>query len=229
MKIPYDKFKLTVAKNNTSFFKHHIVLSNETVRLRPLKIEDKSAFAKFPADLSIWKYFAIKMRQEQDMNNFIDDAVEQRNLDLRYHFVIEDKKTGEIVGSTAFGNYSPKDNRIEIGWSWVEPSAQGSGINKNVKFSLLNFAFDCLNMERVEFKTDVLNERARAALIKIGATEEGVLRSHTLMPDDRRRDTVYYSILKGEWNTEVKLETFPNYFSDVKILIGSCDSLSNVE
>lgn len=227
MKIAYDKFKLGLAKNNASFFKHDIIFNNELVRLRPLKVEDRSTFAQFPADYAVWKYFAIKMRQAQDMNEYIDDAVQQRNLGLRYHFAIEDQKTGKIVGSTAFGNYSPKDSRIEIGWSWVETLFQGSGINKNAKFSLLNFAFDYLNMERVEFKTDVLNVRARAALIKIGATEEGVLRSHTLMPDDRRRDTVYYSILKDEWDTEIRLKTFSDYSSDVQILMGSCDSICN--
>ena len=218
MKIAYDRFKLALAKNTSSFFKHDIIFNNELVRLRPLKVEDRVAFAQFPSDYAVWKYFAIKMCQAQDMNEYIDDAVQQRKLGLRYHFAIEDQKTEKIVGSTAFGNYSPKDSRIEIGWTWVKTSFQGSGINKNAKFALLNFAFDYLNMERVEFKTDVLNVRARAALIKIGATEEGVLRSHTLMPDDRRRDTVYYSILKDEWETEVQSTTFSDCSSDVQVL-----------
>jgi RimJ/RimL family protein N-acetyltransferase len=130
-----------------------------------------------------------------------------------------------VVGSTAFGNFSPKDNRIEIGWSWIETLSQGTGINKNAKFHLLNFAFDYLNMERVEFKTDVLNVRARAGLIKIGAMEEGVLRSHTLMPDNRRRDTVYYSVLKEEWYTKIRSNNFYNFSSNVVILIESSDSI----
>jgi RimJ/RimL family protein N-acetyltransferase len=221
----YGAFKSVLASGKASFFRYPIILSNNQVKLRPLKIEDKSAFAKFPTYATIWKYFATKMYQEQDMNNFIDEAIEQQKLNLRYHFAIEDQKTGAIVGSTAFGNYSPKDSRIEIGWSWVEPSSQGSGINQNAKFCLLDFAFGCLEMERVEFKTDVFNERARGALNKIGASEEGVLRSHTLMPDGRRRDTVYYSILKDEWE-EVRLKMFNNYTSEITILTGDCDSLS---
>ena len=80
-------------------------------------------------------------------------------------------------------------------------------------------------MERVEFKTDVLNVRARAGLIKIGAMEEGVLRSHTLMPDNRRRDTVYYSVLKEEWYTKIRSNNFYNFSSDVVILIESSDSI----
>lgn len=199
----FTNFKLVLAKNKGSFFEHDIICNNALVRLRPLNAEDMSTFARFPSDYAIWKYFAIKMYQVQDMNDYIDDAIQQRKLGLRYHLAIEDQKTGKTVGSTAFGNYSPKDSRIEIGWSWIETLFQGSGINKNTKFLLLHFAFDYLNMERVEFKTDALNVRAKGGLVKIGATEEGVLRSHTLMPDDRRRDTVYYSILKDEWDTKL--------------------------
>ena len=216
-----NNFKVAVAENKTNFFKYDIILNNEIVRLRPLKIEDMSTFSNFHSDYAIWKYFAIKMRKEQDMEDYINDAVQQRSLGLRYHFVVEDIKTDKVVGSTAFGNFSPKDNRIEIGWSWIETLSQGTGINKNAKFHLLNFAFDYLNMERVEFKTDVLNVRARAGLIKIGATEEGVLRSHTLMPDNRRRDTVYYSVLKEEWYTKIRLNNFHDFSSDVVILMES--------
>jgi N-acetyltransferase len=215
----FTNFKLALAKNNGSFFEHDIICNNALVRLRPLNTEDISTFARFHSDYAIWKYFAIKMHQVQDMNDYIDDAIQQRKLGLRYHFAIEDQKTGKTVGSTAFGNYSPKDSRIEIGWSWIETLFQGSGINKNTKFLLLHFAFDYLNMERVEFKTDALNVRAKGGLVKIGATEEGVLRSHTLMPDDRRRNTVYYSILKDEWDTQLRLNNFSDCSSDVQILI----------
>ena len=131
------------------------------------------------------------------MENYIKEAITQRELNARYHFVIEDIRVGKIVGSSALINYSKEDSRIEIGYSWL-----------NAEFLLLNLAFDHLNIERVEFKTDALNLRARNALIKIGATEEGILRKHTLMPDGRRRDNVYYSILKHEWYNEVKLAIF---------------------
>lgn len=175
-----NNFKAAVAENKTNFFKYDITLNNEIVRLRPLKVEDMPTFSKFHSDHAIWKYFAIKMRKEQDMEEYINDTVQQKSLGLRYHFVVEDIKKNKVVGSTAFGNFSPKDNRIEIGWSWIETLFQGTGINKNAKFHLLNFAFDYLNMERVEFKTDVLNVRARAGLIKIGATERrGITKPHS--------------------------------------------------
>jgi len=91
------------------------------------------------------------------------------------------------------------DKRIEIGWSWLAKKYQGTGINFHAKFSLLSYAFEVLDFERVEIKTDNLNERAKQALRKIGAKEEGVLRSHMQMPLNRRRDSVYFSILKNEW------------------------------
>jgi len=101
---------------------------------------------------------------------------------------------------SSFGNVSVLDSRVEIGWSWIGLDFQGTGVNSEYKRLLLSFAFDKLKFIRVEFKTDVLNVKARRALEKIGAVEEGVLRSHTQMHHNRRRDTIYYSILQEEWN-----------------------------
>jgi RimJ/RimL family protein N-acetyltransferase len=110
-----------------------------------------------------------------------------------------DKRSGKLLGSTGFGNYFPRDQRIEIGWTWLGKAFQGIGINAQMKSLMLQYAFEELEMLRVEFKTDVLNLPARQALLRLGAAEEGVLRSHTLMTQGRRRDTIYYSFLKGEW------------------------------
>ena len=109
-----------------------------------------------------------------------------------------------MIGSTSFGNFSFKDRRVEIGWTWIAKEYQGSGVNNEIKYLMLKYAFETLNFERVEVKTDVLNVKARRALSRIGFKEEGVLRSHTVMTHGRRRDTLYYSILKSEWN-EVKI------------------------
>jgi RimJ/RimL family protein N-acetyltransferase len=114
-------------------------------------------------------------------------------------FVVFDKDEQKICGCTSFGNISFFDKRIEIGWTWLGERFLGTGVNRQAKFALLSFAFDVMKMERVEIKTDNLNERAKTALRKIGAKEEGILRSHMLMQDERRRDSVYFSILKDEW------------------------------
>lgn len=103
------------------------------------------------------------------------------------------------MGSTSFGNYSERDKRIEIGWTWLGKDYQGNGYNVQAKELLLNYCFEVLELERVEAKTDVLNKAARSSLLKSGFTEEGVLRSHTLMTNNRRRDTIYFSVLKSEY------------------------------
>ncbi len=180
-------------------FDQNLILENSVVRLRELTESDTEKLAAIAFEPSIWTYFIHKISHQGDLKSYIDEALLQRKLGLRYTFVIEDVNSKTIVGSTAFGNYSKNDQRIEIGWTWLGKDSQGSKINKNTKFLLLDFAFSHLKLERVEFKTDVLNQRARHALLKIGSTEEGVLRSHTLMPGNRRRDTIYYSILQNEW------------------------------
>ncbi len=182
-----------------TFFDFDIVLENENVRLKPLTVTDRDQLSKFALDQDIWAYFALKMTDVRSVTNYIEDALLQRESRLRYTFLIEDPSTSTLLGSTAFGNFSKNDSRIEFGWSWLGKQFQGTGINSQVKFLLLSFAFDILNLERVEAKTDVLNIRARKALTKIGMVEEGILRSHTLMPDGRRRDTIYYSMLRNEW------------------------------
>jgi RimJ/RimL family protein N-acetyltransferase len=114
-------------------------------------------------------------------------------------FTIIDRDTKEICGSTSLGNLSFYDKRVEIGWSWLSPDYIGMGVNMAVKFALMSFAFEVMKMERVEAKTDFLNERAKAGLLKIGMKPEGVLRSHMQMPGNRRRDSAYYAMLKDEW------------------------------
>lgn len=119
---------------------------------------------------------------------------------VRLVLTVIDKEKDRLIGSTSLGNISERDKRIEIGWTWISKNYQGKGINSQPKYLLLKYCFEELNYERVEFKTDVLNIPARKALLRIGAIEEGILRSHTIMTNNRRRDTIFYSILKSEWN-----------------------------
>ena len=126
-------------------------------------------------------------------------AYADRDAGTRRAFTIIDKATGEIAGSSSMGNISYHDLRLEIGWSWLGPQFRATGINKHAKFAMMRHAFDVLNFERVEFKTDVLNARAREGLRKVGGIEEGILRSHMTMWNNRRRTSIYYSVLKAEW------------------------------
>jgi RimJ/RimL family protein N-acetyltransferase len=203
--------------NKELFFDFDIILESAKVRLRPLDITDQEHLTQFALSQNIWTYFALKMSDLTSITNYIEDALEQRASRLRYTFIIEDPVTKTIMGSTAFGNFSKNDNRIEFGWSWIGKEFQGTGVNMHVKFLLSEFAFTILDLERIEAKTDVLNLRARKALIKIGMTEEGILRSHTLMPDGRRRDTIFYSILKDEWPS-LQARNFQDFDFNISIL-----------
>ncbi|MBC7886380.1 MAG: GNAT family N-acetyltransferase [Ferruginibacter sp.] len=191
-------------------FTGNFQFENNIVLLRPLLFEDIKQYRNIVFDETIWTYFATAINNEQDLDGFVNDAIQHRADKSRVTFTSIHKDSGQITGSSSFGNFSFRDKRLEIGWTWVAPKFQQTGVNRSNKFLLLQYAFEGLGMERVELKTDVLNLKARNALTGIGATEEGVLRSHTLMQFGRRRDTIYYSILKNEW-PGIKESIFKDY------------------
>lgn len=167
--------------------------------MRPVEPGDREQYGAIAFDDDIWRYFVFRVRTGEDLDRMIADALDDAAAGRRVAFSIIDKRTGRIVGSMSYGSLAEKEARLEIGFSWLGRDARGTGINTHAKFLMLRHAFEALGCERVEFKTDVLNLRARQGLRNIGATEEGVLRSFNYMPDNRRRDAVYYSILKREW------------------------------
>jgi RimJ/RimL family protein N-acetyltransferase len=176
-----------------------LVLDNRWVQLRRISAQDRDAFARIAFDDEIWRYFVTRITSPQELDRFIEEAIRDTLDRTRMVFAIVDRAKNCIVGSTAYGNLAEKESRIEIGWSWLAKQARGTGINRATKLVLLDHAFDALGCKRVEFKTDVLNTVARRGLAALGAKEEGVLRSFNYMPDGRRRDVVYYSILADEW------------------------------
>lgn len=173
----------------------NLVLQNENILLRPLVPEDLELMLSLTSDPEMWKYYTHDLSTLEGLKSWADPAFDQERL----QFGVIDKEKGELMGSTAFGNFSPRDLRLEIGWTWLGKAFQSQGINQQMKQLMLTYCFEVLDLERVEFKTDVLNKQARQSLRNINAIEEGVLRSHTLMTKGRRRDTIYYSILKDEW------------------------------
>jgi RimJ/RimL family protein N-acetyltransferase len=177
----------------------NLVLQNDNVLLRPVISEDYKSFEALTGDESMWKYFTRDLSVNSELQIWFDDAISGIRNRSRLAFTIIDKKTGAVAGSTSFGNISYRDKRTEIGWTWIAKEYQGKGINDQIKYLMLEYAFEKLGFERVEFKTDVLNTYSRRALLRIGATEEGILRNHMLMTHNRRRDTIYYSVLRSEW------------------------------
>ncbi|MCH7408589.1 GNAT family N-acetyltransferase [Belliella sp. DSM 111904] len=172
-----------------------LILSNDQVVLRPIEENDIKSLHEICQDKNLWKYFTQDLTDFDELEQWMIPALKGERL----QFLIIEKSTEKILGSSGFGNYSERDQRIEIGWTWIISSLHGTGLNDQIKRLMLSYAFEVLTVQRVEFKTDVLNIPARCALKNLGAIEEGVLRSHTLMTKGRRRDTIYYSILLPEW------------------------------
>ncbi|MGB1207386.1 MAG: GNAT family N-acetyltransferase [Chitinophagales bacterium] len=189
----------------------NLILENERVRLEPLQrshLEKLLPIAlKYP---NLLQYSPSPFGTKTALRQYIEIALAAKKNKIRIPFAIFDKQKNEYAGSTSFGNISPKDKRLEIGWTWLNERFQGTGLNKNCKFLMLRYAFEQFEAERVEFRADSRNAKSRRAMEKLGAKYEGELRSHTLMNDGYRRDTVYYSILKAEWET-LKIGVFQEF------------------
>jgi RimJ/RimL family protein N-acetyltransferase len=177
----------------------NLILQTDNVILRPMIADDLKSFEGLTDDKSLWTYFTSDLSDRFDLQFWINSALSEMKNKTRLAFTIIEKSSGNPVGSTSFGNISYRDRRIEIGWTWICREFQGKGVNSQIKYLMLKYAFETLDYERAEIKTDILNLPARKALLRIGAKEEGILRSHTLMTHGRRRDTIYYSILRSEW------------------------------
>lgn len=176
------------------------MLETNNVLLRPVQESDLPAFAALAkSDPDMWSYFTLNLASDEQLRKWLDLALDEPRAGTRAAFTIIEKSSGAIAGSSSLGHISWHDLRLEIGWSWLGPSFRSTGINLHSKFLLMRYTFEVLNFERAEFKTDVLNARARKGLEKIGGKEEGIFRSHMTMWNNRRRSSVYYSVLKQEW------------------------------
>ena len=177
-----------------------LILETDKVILRPVEENDYATFLELAKqDFDMWYYFSYHLGDEAQLKKWMEMAFADKKAETRRPFTIIDKATGNIAGSSSMGNISYHDLRFEIGWSWLGNNFRSTGINRHAKFSMMNYAFEKLNFERVEFKTDVENARARKGLQNVGGIEEGILRSHMTMWNNRRRTSIYYSVLKNEW------------------------------
>jgi RimJ/RimL family protein N-acetyltransferase len=176
-----------------------VPLENEHVLLRPVRPEDREQLRAMAMNPEIWRYFPIRIATDADFDAFFDSGLNDLQAGIRVAYTISDRPSGQAAGSMSVGNMAEKDGRLEIGWSWLGRDWQGKGINRWAKFLMMRHAFEQMGAERVEFKTDRLNVQARHGLLNIGAREEGILRSFNPMPDGRRRDAVFFSVLRAEW------------------------------
>lgn len=176
-----------------------VTLEGRFVRLEPLTLAHLPALADVGLDPAIWRWMTVVVERAGDLRRWIETALEEQARGLALPFATIERSSGRAIGSTRFGSPSATHRRVEIGWTWVAPPWQRTAANTEAKLLMLRHAFETLGCVRVEFKTDALNERSRAALRRIGAVEEGTLRSHMITESGRVRDSVYFSILAGEW------------------------------
>lgn len=182
------------------------IIHSRRVILRPMKVDDFEKMKSLTTDSKMWYYFTSDLSDETILKQWIETAISDLKAHKALPLTIVDPENDNIIGTTRIGNISEKNRRVEIGWTWIAKEYQGTGINGHVKKLLFEYLFNETDTLRIEFKTDVLNIPAKKAMEKVGLVKEGVLRSHTLMTNNRRRDTLYYSILKEEWENHILSE-----------------------
>jgi RimJ/RimL family protein N-acetyltransferase len=189
------------------------ILENKRALLRPLQIDD--VYLLKPLALTnpeLFEFMSTVIETEQDLLKFVCQALKDRIEQKSIPVIVFDKITNAVAGSTRFGNIDHDHKRAEIGWTWIAPQFQGTGLNKAMKFLMMQHAFEVLELNRVEIKTNERNQKSRRAIESIGGQYEGLLRHHMVNHDGSPRNTVYYSILKEEW-PEIKEHIFGKYFS----------------
>lgn len=180
-----------------------VTLEGRHVRLEPLSLTHLQPLTTVGLDEELWRWIPVPVQTPEEMRAYIDTAFEEQARGVSLPFAIVEKASGRAVGSTRYGNIDRANRRVEIGWTWVARQWQRTPVNTESKYLLLRHAFETLNCIRVELKTDSLNERSRAAILRIGAREEGVFRNHMITASGRIRHSVYFSITDAEW-PEVK-------------------------
>ena len=181
-------------------FSRDISLQNKAVKLIPLCLEHSSVlFPITEENPDLLKYSPTPFGDADKLKKLIENNIALREQKKKYSFTILDRESNTYCGSTSYLNISMMHKKIEIGSTWLGKKFHGTAINKNCKFLLIQYAFETLGLERVEFKTDNRNVQSQKAIRKIGGVYEGTLRKHMIMSDGFVRDSMYYSILKSEW------------------------------
>jgi len=176
-----------------------VTLEGRFVRLEPMRVDHLPALCKAGLEPSLWEWTNALIRDESDMERYLRAALADQAKGTALPFVTLERKTGTVVGSTRFGNIDTANKKAEIGWTWINPQWQRTVVNTEAKLLMLTHAFDVWRCIRVELKTDSNNQKSRAAIARIGASEEGTLRNHMITESGRYRHSVYFSIIESEW------------------------------
>jgi RimJ/RimL family protein N-acetyltransferase len=190
-------------------FDYDYKLENRKVVLRPLTYSDKPNLLPFSVnEAELWKYSLQSASREENLEKYIKTALEARSREQEYPFIVLDKQSNTYAGCTRFYDIQLSLSTLQLGYTWYGKKFQGTKVNKNCKYLLLEFAFETLGAERVEFRADKDNARSIAAMQSIGCKVEGILRSDMPKRNGGRRDSMVLSILKNEWFESVKENLF---------------------
>jgi RimJ/RimL family protein N-acetyltransferase len=188
-----------------------VMLEGSHVRLEPLAKAHLAGLAQVGLEEELWRWIPVPVRTVEEMAAYIETALQEQERGVSLPFALMEKATGRAIGSTRYGNIDRTHRRVEIGWTWVAREWQRTAVNTEAKYLLLRHAFETLGCIRVELKTDSLNEKSRAAILRIGAREEGIFRNHMITASGRIRHTVYFSIVDSEWPAvKARLESLLN-------------------
>ncbi|KVR82060.1 GCN5 family acetyltransferase [Burkholderia vietnamiensis] len=184
---------------DTSSLPAQPTLTGEHIVLRPLAASDRQALLDAAADGELWNSKVTVVPDERAVDAYLDTALQGRAAGTVMPFAIVERASGRVIGSTRFWKIDRNNRKLEIGHTWLSASAQRTRANTEAKWLLLAYAFDTLQCVRVQFTTDELNEKSRAAILRLGAKQEGIVRHERIMPDGRKRNSVRFSIIDGEW------------------------------
>jgi RimJ/RimL family protein N-acetyltransferase len=176
-----------------------VTLEGKFIRLEPLALAHFDALCEVGLDLELWRFTTSYIRTPDQMRAYLETALNEHAQATALPFATVEKSSGRVVGSTRLANIDRINHRAEIGWTWVGTERQRTPVNTEAKYLMLTHAFEVMGCLRVEFKTDSINLKSRAALLRIGAKEEGTFRNHMITDTGRIRHSVYFSIIDTEW------------------------------
>ncbi len=181
------------------------ILQNSKVILKPLQLSDEESLWPIAQEKELWVYGLKDLSVRENLHEYIQSAMRDREKGITAVWVIIDATTEKVAGCTRLAEISWKDERGQIGWTWIGKQFQGTGLNMAMKYEIFRYGFETLGLNRIELKADERNMQSRKAMLKLGATEEGTLRQHMKIQDGYLRNTVFYSVLKSEW-PEIKVK-----------------------
>lgn len=177
-----------------------VTLNGHLVRLEPLRMEHANELYEASRDPALWTYKPVKQPQSlAEMRQLIATTIQAQEASGCLPFAIMSIELGRAVGETRYHNFTLHDHGLEIGWTWLTPSVQRTGVNTEGKYLLLRHAFEEMGAIRVQFRAHHLNTKSQRAIERLGAVKEGVLRNHLIMHDGSYRHSVYYSVIASEW------------------------------